>query len=166
MLSIKKRAKLTKFVKMNYMKNTILLIASLMLMVGCGNVKHVTDPQGGESVNVGYGSVTKDNLTASVSKVKTKRNEVVTYNDIYEYLRGRVPGVQVMPGDPPRIIIRGIGDINGNNDPLFIVDGCEVNDISHINPIDVDSIEVIKDGTASIYGVRGANGVIMITTKH
>ena len=151
---------------MNYMKKAFLIIAAIVLLASCGNATHVTEPQGGEAVNVGYGSVTKDHLTASVSKVKTKKNEVVTYNDIYEYLKGRVPGVMVMGGDPPRIIIRGIGDINGNNDPLFLVDGCEVSDISHINPNDVDSIEVIKDGTASIYGVRGANGVVMITTKH
>ncbi len=147
------------------MKKLIVLIFGIAMMVSCSAYKSTLPPDGGEAVNVGYGSVTKDNLTASVSKVKPKKTEVVTYNNIYDYLKGRVPGVMVTGGDPPRVIIRGIGDINGNNDPLFIVDGVEVQDLSYLNPNDVDSVEVIKDGTSAIYGVRGANGVILVTTK-
>lgn len=134
-------------------------------MVSCSAYKSTLPLDGGEAVNVGYGSVAKDHLTGSVSKVKPKKKEVVTYNNIYDYLKGRVPGVMVTGGDPPRVIIRGVGDINGNNDPLFLVDGVEVQDLSYLNPNDVDSVEVIKDGTSAIYGVRGANGVILVTTK-
>jgi len=65
-----------------------------------------------------------------------------------------------------RIIIRGIGSINSSNDPLILVDGSEITDLSTINPNDVKSVDVLKDASSSIYGVRGANGVILITTKH
>ena len=65
-----------------------------------------------------------------------------------------------------RIIIRGVGSINSSNDPLILVDGSEITDLSTINPNDVKSVNVLKDASSSIYGVRGANGVILITTKH
>ena len=82
---------------------------------------------------------------------------------IYSVEEGRVAGVMVTPDR--RIIIRGIGTINGSTDPLIMVDGYEVQDLSVINPRDVKSVDILKDGSASIYGVRGANGVILITTK-
>lgn len=147
------------------MKKIILLTIGLALFCACGPANRTPIADGGESVNIGYGSVTQDQLTTSVSKVKIRENEIATYNDIYDYLRGRVPGVQVMPGDPPRIIIRGLGTISNETDPLILVDGVEMTDISGISPRDVGSIEVLKDGSSSIYGVRGANGVILITTK-
>ena len=87
-----------------------------------------------------------------------------SYSDMYEYLQGRVPGLQVTPDK--RIIIRGIGSINSSTEPLILVDGAEVSDLSTINPHDVKTVDVLKDGSSSIYGVRGANGVILITTKH
>ena len=90
------------------------------------------------------------------------------YSDIFEYIRGKVPGVQVGqagPGSMPSIIIRGIGTNSDKTQPLFIVDGVQTDNISTINPNDVDSIDIIKDGTASIYGMQGANGVIIVTTK-
>ncbi len=90
------------------------------------------------------------------------------YTDIFEYIRGKVPGVQVGqagPGSMPSIIIRGIGTNSEHTQPLFIVDGVQTDNISTINPNDVDSIDIIKDGTASIYGMQGANGVIIVTTK-
>ena len=81
---------------------------------------------------------------------------------MYEFLQGKVPGVQVMG---TTIRVRGTNSINSSSDPLILVDGLEMSDISNLNPNDVDSVEVIKDGSASIYGVRGANGVILIKTK-
>lgn len=90
------------------------------------------------------------------------------YNDIFQMIRGRVPGVQVGdagPGGMPRIIIRGIGTNSEQTQPMFIVDGLQVDNISAIDPDNVDSIEVIKDGSSAIYGMQGQNGVIMITTK-
>ncbi len=88
---------------------------------------------------------------------------MTTYSNMYDYLRGRVPGVQVTSDN--KILIRGVNSINLSTDPLIILDGSEINDLSVINPNDVDSVTVLKDGSASIYGVRGANGVIIITTR-
>lgn len=82
-------------------------------------------------------------------------------------LIGEVAGVRVdMTGNnSANIYIRGKNSISGSSQPLFIVDGSEVSDISYLNPNDVDRIDVLKDASAAIYGVRGANGVIVITTK-
>ena len=120
-----------------------------------------------DSVNVGYGYVKRKNLVNSVSKVLMENDQNMSYNDIGEYLMGRVPGLTVIKtGTTYRYIIRGLSSINLQTDPLFIVDGVEVMDISYLNPRDVKSVEVLKDSSASIYGTRGACGVILITTRH
>lgn len=120
-----------------------------------------------DSVNVGYGYVKRKNLVNSVSKVPMENDQNMSYNDIGEYLMGRVPGLTVMKtGTTYKYIIRGLSSINSQTDPLFIVDGVEVMDISYLNPRDVKSVEVLKDSSASIYGTRGACGVILITTRH
>ena len=97
--------------------------------------------------------------------MKNKDNRV--YNSIYDYFRDRVPGVRVeMSGNrPAKIFVRGINSVNSPTDPLMIVDGTIMNDISDINPYEVESVDVLKDAAAAIYGVRGANGVIIITMK-
>lgn len=90
------------------------------------------------------------------------------YSDIFEYIRGKVPGVQVGqagPGQMPSIVIRGIGTNTEHTQPLFIVDGLQVESIASIDPNNIYQIDIIKDGTSSIYGMQGANGVIMVTTK-
>lgn len=90
------------------------------------------------------------------------------YSDIFEYIRGKVPGVQVGqsgPGEMPSIIIRGIGTNSEHTQPLFIVDGVQTDNISTIDPENIYQIDVIKDGTSAIYGMQGANGVIVVTTK-
>ena len=89
-----------------------------------------------------------------------------SYSNMGEYLMGRVPGLTVyQDGDSYKYVIRGVSTLYGSSDPLFLVDGVETDNIDHINPRDVRSVEVLKDGSASIYGTRGANGVILITTK-
>jgi len=101
-------------------------------------------------------------LFCSQAEAQTK------YNDIFEMIRGRVPGVtvgQASAGQMPSIVIRGIGTNSGMTQPLFIVDGVQTDNIASINPDDVDEIDIIKDGTSAIYGMQGANGVIIITTK-
>lgn len=119
-----------------------------------------------DSVNVGYGYARKKDLTTSVSRLSISRNEISSYTHIAEYLAGRVPGLSVTKtGSGYRYLIRGVNTINGSNDPLFVVDGMEVMDIDYLNPRDVQSVEVLKDASASIYGTRGACGVILITTK-
>ena len=119
-----------------------------------------------DSVNIGYGYIRKKSLTTSVSGVEVKDQEIATYSDIGEYLMGRVPGLVVTRnGSSYKYTIRGINSINSGTDPLFIVDGSAVDDISFLNPRDVKSVQVLKDASASIYGTRGACGVILITTR-
>ena len=132
------------------MKKSLSIIALAALVAGCGvyHTRNVNE----NGVDIGYG----------VSNLKVKKNEAQTYSNIYDYLRGRVPGVQVTSDN--RIIIRGVGTNSGNTDPLILVDGVETTDISTLDPIYVKSVDVIKDGSSAIYGMQGANGVIIIKT--
>ncbi len=97
----------------------------------------------------------------SKATLRTNEKSVVAYTDIYEYLRGKVPGLVV---EGTNVYIRGIGTFNSSTAPMFIVDGVNVQSIAHISPQEVESVEVIKDASASAYGFRAANGVIKITT--
>jgi len=123
-----------------------------------------------EVVVVGYGVMRKSDVTGSVSKVNVEDLRKVTSIDAAKAIQGRVAGVNVMsnsgsPGAGVKIRIRGIGTIN-NSDPLFVVDGFPMGDISHIAPTDIESMEVLKDASATaIYGSRGANGVILVKTR-
>ena len=137
-----------------------LLLSAALLAVGCGPVAQA--PRENTEVDVGYGTTKKENLTYSVASIGVKENEMKGYRDIYEYLEGRVAGVEVTPDK--RIIIRGIGTNSDSFDPLILVDDVETTDLSGLNPADVQSVDVIKDGTSAIYGMRGANGVIIIRT--
>ena len=137
------------------------LLPVVLMAVGCGTSARVSAED--SEVNLGYSTVKQKGLTYSVSNVGVKENEASAYRDIYEYLQGRVAGVQVTPDK--RIIIRGVNTINAGGDPLILVDGVETPDISDLNFHDIKSIDVLKDGSAAIYGLRGANGVLLITTK-
>lgn len=123
-----------------------------------------------ELVVVGYGVQRKSDLTGSVGTVKSKEIERVPTSSIEQAMQGKVAGVYVTPasGQPGAgavIRIRGTGTLNNSN-PLFVVDGMLLDDASFINPQDVQSIEILKDASATaIYGNRGANGVVIITTK-
>jgi len=126
-----------------------------------------------EVVAVGYGTVTKRDLTGSVAQVKSEQLVQAPVKSFDDALAGRMAGVQVsatdgQPGSLPNIIIRGGNSISQDNSPLYIVDGFPVedNDNSAINTSDIESVDVLKDASATaIYGARGANGVIIITTK-
>jgi len=113
-----------------------------------------------DQVNIGYGTVSKKDLTTTVSKIDGSKNEFVSYSSIYEMLQ-RDPSIQV---NGKKIVIRGIGTIN-NTDPLFVVNGIIVGSIDEISPQTVKSIEILKGGDAAMYGSRGGNGVILITLK-
>ena len=151
----------------------ILIIASVAAVIcSCGSTQQAATVQQASadngSINVGYDAVKADKLTYSVSQVDTPENEMVAYTSIWDYLRSRVPGLvigQTSPGSTPDISIRGIGSASSSTQPLIMLDGQETADISFLNPADVASVSVLKDSSASIYGSRGANGVILITTK-
>lgn len=151
------------------MKKSLLLILSSLALCSCGTSTYVSHhDKNDEQLNVGYGTVSKDDNTFSVSKVDIDQKELSTYTDIFDYLRGRVPGVVIGPSSPgtmPDVQVRGAASINSSTQPLFLVDGVATENITYLSPNDVGSVDVLKDASASIYGVRGANGVIMITTK-
>lgn len=122
-----------------------------------------------EIVVVGYGTQAVREVTGAVSIVDSKVIENLKPARVEEALQGQVPGVNVTsssgsPGAGLNIRIRGIST-NGDNRPLILVDGNIIEDLSVINPGDIESISVLKDATAGIYGVRAANGVIIVTTK-
>lgn len=123
-----------------------------------------------EIVIVGYGTMKKSDLTGSLSSLKSDELTQLSAIDVTQSIQGRAPGVSVMsnsgePGAGTKIRIRGTGSVN-NSDPLYVVDGFPVSDISHIAPHDVESMEILKDASAvAIYGSRGANGVILVKTK-
>jgi TonB-linked SusC/RagA family outer membrane protein len=123
-----------------------------------------------EIVTIGYGTVKKSDLTGSVSSVKANDIIKITSLNPEQGLQGKVAGVQVTstsgaPGAGPTVRIRGVGTFN-NSSPIFVVDGVILDDISFLNSADISSMEVLKDASATaIYGSRGANGVIIITTK-
>ena len=143
------------------MKRVITLVGLALLMAGCGSSSKVYRDD--DQVDVGYGTQSKRTTTTAVSNLKVRKTESQTYSDMYDYLRGRVPGVTVT--SDKRIIIRGIGTNSDNTDPLILVDGVQVSDLSGINPSDVSSVDVIKDGSSAIYGMQGANGVVIIKTR-
>lgn len=119
-----------------------------------------------ELIDLGYGKVKRKHLTTSVSKVNLDEKSVSGYSDIGQFLRGRVPGLVVTKtGNGYKYLIRGAGTIYGSTDPLFVVDGRTVDDISYLDPNEVAHVEVLKDASSAIYGTRGSNGVILITTK-
>jgi TonB-linked SusC/RagA family outer membrane protein len=124
-----------------------------------------------EVVAVGYGTMKKSDLTGSVMSVNSSQFEDQPMTKMDQALQGRAAGVQVnqtsgSPGAVMKIRIRGANSISGNNDPLYIMDGMVISDIGSINVNDIESLEVLKDASATaIYGSRGANGVILITTK-
>ena len=133
-----------------------------------------------EVVVVGYGVMKRSDLTGAVSSINAETIEKVNSTSIDQVLQGRVAGVQMtqntgMPGGGSSIQIRGLNSINNTNEPIYIIDGVTIsggtgtltdNALSSINPADIESMEVLKDASATaIYGAQGANGVIIITTK-
>jgi TonB-linked SusC/RagA family outer membrane protein len=122
-----------------------------------------------EVVVIGYGTTRKKDLTGAVSVVKVSELTEQPNANLANQLQGRASGITVIgsgqPGTAPQIRIRGINSF-GNNAPLYVIDGMPTQDINYLNSNDIESMQVLKDaGTASIYGSRAANGVVVITTK-
>lgn len=140
-----------------------------------GNIKVVLqddDKVFDEAVVVGYGKVKKGDFTGSVSAVKGQTLEKMQVSNISKALEGVIPGVQLtsttgQPGSSAAIYVRGIGSINASKQPLIILDGAPYEgSLNSINPLDIESINLQKDASAtSIYGARGSNGILYITTK-
>ncbi|MFT3738370.1 MAG: TonB-dependent receptor [Breznakibacter sp.] len=125
-----------------------------------------------EVVVVGYGQTTVKDLTSSISTVKSDDIVKTPSGQVMQAMQGRVPGMQVVskgaPGDSPTIRVRGVGSYPGksNEAPLYVVDGMFFDNIDFLNPSDIATISVLKDASAAaIYGVRAANGVVLIETK-
>ena len=136
-----------------------------------------------EVVVVGYGTQKKREVTGSISNIKGDELKSLATPSFESQLAGRSAGVLITKssgvlGLAPRVRIRGVGSINQGNDPLIVVDGVPIqtgdlggdantNSLGDINPADIESMEILKDGSATaIYGSRAANGVLLITTKH
>jgi len=150
--------------------------------VGYGNQELTADAAGNVSlapsranidsvVVVGYGTARKVDVTGAVTSVKASEILAQPITNALEGLQGRVAGVDIAlnsgaPGGLASVIIRGIGSINSSTDPLYVVDGVAMTNIQYLNPYDIQNVEVLKDASStSIYGARGSNGVILITTK-
>lgn len=125
-----------------------------------------------EVVVVGYGTVKKSDLTGSVSGVSTRQFKNQPVKRVENILQGRTPGVEVtatsgVPGAGMKVRVRGTTSINKSSDPLYVIDGIiSSSGLDGINPSDIQSMEVLKDASSTaIYGSRGSNGVILITTK-
>ena len=124
-----------------------------------------------EVVVVGYGVQKKKEATGATYNVKGEDMEKISASDLGTAIQGRIAGVNVQassgaPGDEANILIRGVSSIQGTNSPLYIVDGIPYDSDPKLNPSEIESIDVLKDAaSAAVYGSRGANGVILITTK-
>lgn len=124
-----------------------------------------------ELVVIGYGSVKKKDVTTSISTVSTKDLDQKPVTNVAQAIQGRAAGVSVVrPNGSPDagmvIRVRGTTSLNGSNDPLYVVDGVPMTDISYLATNDIESIQILKDASsAAIYGSRAANGVVIITTK-
>lgn len=121
-------------------------------------------------VIVGYGTQRKIDITGSVANIKGEEVAKQATSNPISALQGKVAGVQITnagaPGSSPQIRIRGVGTVYGNPNPLYVVDGIWYDDISFLNSNDIENISVLKDASSeAIYGIRAANGVILITTK-
>lgn len=114
-----------------------------------------------EDVNTGYSTEKRKSLTTPVGQIDGTKSKYASYNSIYDMLRGEIPGVHV---SGTTVLIREPSSVLSSNEPLFVVDGIPVNSIDGISPRNVKTISVLKGSAASIYGSRGANGVIIITT--
>lgn len=143
-------------------------VSTKTLKIQLRNDVHTLD----EVVVVAYGTQKKTSLTGSIQEVKSEAIELRPTTSVASALEGTVTGVQVnssigAPGEDPSIRIRGVGTVNGNTSPLYILDGVPYSgNISDLNPQDIESMSVLKDAaSAALYGNRASNGVILITTK-
>ncbi|MCD8288624.1 MAG: TonB-dependent receptor [Prevotella sp.] len=124
-----------------------------------------------ELVVIGYGSIARKDVSGSISTVKAKDFNVGSYTDPGQLLQGKVPGLVVVQSSDPNggvasLTLRGASTLNGSTEPLYVVDGIPGVNLNLVSPADIESIDVLRDASATaIYGSKAANGVIIVTTK-
>lgn len=111
---------------------------------------------------VGYGYIDKADLNYAVSNLQQQNNEFCSYTNVFDLIRGMFGGVNVANN---HVYIRGSGSFSGQTQALYIVNGAEVRGIEWIQPCEIESIDILKDSNAAIYGARGGNGVVIIKTR-
>jgi TonB-linked SusC/RagA family outer membrane protein len=123
-------------------------------------------------VTIGYGTLTKRDVTGAIGQVSSDQIKTIATTNAMDAIKGRVPGVDIVstgysPGDGVRVRIRGQRSLTASNDPLYVLDGIPMaGGIGDLSPADIESIEVLKDASATaIYGSRGANGVVLVTSR-
>ncbi len=142
------------------MKHILPILSLILLAAGCGGTKNLPANAGTQAHSDGY--VTDE--TIGVQHINMKETEEMTYQSFEDYVRTHVSGVDV--GSDGSLIIRGISSFNASTKPLILMDGTEVLNTHEINPSEIHSVDVLKDASSTAsYGMRGANGVILITTK-
>lgn len=156
---------------------TFLGLEPIEEIVGARNTIDVVLDQAEDALNevvvIGYGTQSRQTTTTAITKVDNKVLQSIPYSNAASALQGTVSGVRVQsvsgqPGAAPRVIVRGGTSINNPNGaaPLYIIDGIQRTDMNNINPNDIESMQVLKDAASTaIYGARGSNGVVIITTK-
>jgi TonB-dependent SusC/RagA subfamily outer membrane receptor len=118
-------------------------------------------------IATGLGYITQEQLTFALAHMADENNDFCNYSTVFDLVRGKFPGVTVKTSDMGGlgIYIRGDKSMQGSNEAIYVVDGVRVNDIQFINPCEMATIDILKDGGAAIYGSQGANGVVVIETK-
>ncbi|HLR38343.1 MAG TPA: TonB-dependent receptor [Chitinophagaceae bacterium] len=156
------------FSSIGFEKQTVLLNGRTVVNV---QLKSSTGKKLDELVVIGYGTSKKSDLTGAVGSVKSEDLLAQPIANALEGLQGRTAGLNVSlnggaPGGMPSVVLRGVGSISSSTSPLYVVDGVATSNIQNLNPYNIESIEVLKDASATaIYGARGSNGVILVTTK-
>lgn len=151
------------------MKKTLTILSAIAVLCSCGSTRMPSRNVNDEVVDLGYSRESKRNSTSATSRLDMENDINPGFNNMYEYLQGRVAGV-VVNGDASSgecsITIRGVKSLIMDSEPLILLDGQEISDLMSVSPDTVASVEVLKDASSTaIYGSRGANGVILIRTK-
>ena len=138
-----------------------ILTLLFLLAAGCGGTKNLTaDESGNRDYNDGF--MTSE--THGAQHLEMKDAEAMSYRSFEDYVQSRVGGVEIDGNG--NLVIRGMGTFNGNSKPLILMDGAEIDNTNDINPNDIYSVDVLKDASSTAsYGMRGANGVILVTSK-
>ena len=125
------------------------------------------DTPANREIATGLGYITHEQLTFALAHMADENNDFCNYGDVFSLVKGKFPGVTVKSNSmgTDGIFIRGDKSIYGDNEAIYVVDGVRVGDVSFVNPCEMATIDILKDGGAAIYGSKAANGVVVIETK-